>query len=649
MKEKIAQVVVGLPVEGPFDYTIGKALRPPVMLGTRVWVSFGIRKRIGFVVGVRDKSLFKQLKPILSVIDQGPVLDEKFLKLTRMFSRYYGCSWGEAIEAALPQLLRRGRKIDIEKAIFNADSRKSNADGRGFSPQEYPGESALDSRKSAFKEIILDQPLITLLHVHGGFDPWPLIAERIEEAFFQHQGIIFLVPEASFIEPVSAQLKKNLSFSWIVWDPKMPKQQLQQWLVLKQGETRMVIGTRSAVFAPLPNLGLLILYQEENRSYKQEQSPCYHARQIAGMRAVLEGAGLLLVSSSPSAEVWRLGSQKKIHVYAQPPLPGEKDPAPLDVIDLSNYRPRKTPISFPLRNRIEETLNEGGKIVLMMNRRGFSRLTRCGQCGYTFQCPRCAVNLRYSYARKKLVCQRCNFSMGFPSVCPQCQNAHLKSWGIGIEKLESELARIFPQAKIVRYEKESHKLPPGFDILVSTQAVLRLRYVLKVDLIGWIQVDSELNHPDFRAAERLFSTLINLRQWAQRRVVVQTCLSDHYCFKAASRMDSPFFYRQELKLRQELGLPPFQHLVAVGVRAPKEDTALEQAYALYSRLKELKENRTIEIVEPHPDVVPKLRDKYRFTILFKGKSIPPILRCIKNALKGFKRKKDVTITVNVDP
>ena len=448
------------------------------------------------------------------------------------------------------------------------------------------------------------------------------------------------------IESVLSKLKAAISVPIAVFDKKMtPKKELEQWLNIQEGVVSLVVGSRSAVFAPVKNLGLIIVVNEENSAYKQEQSPFYHAREVVLMRCAIEKSSVLFVSSSPSLELWHLVSKKKMRLIS---FPAQKLGQVIPV-DLTNFNARKTSlISFPLRNHIEKTLAQGGKVVLFMNRRGFSLLTRCYSCGHTFKCTRCDVNLSYSYAKKKMICRHCHAAVEVPSVCPKCRNTHLRSLGTGIEKLESELARIFPNAKLATYDKDTQEIPRGFDILVATQAVLRIQDKISAQLIGCIHIDSELNRPNLRAAEHTFALLVHLRLWAQEKLVVQTRLLDNECIQAALKMDFKNFYKKELKLRRELGFPPFAHLVALNLRSMKEETVLQQAYDFYTELGKILP-REIDMLEPQPDVVPKLRDKYRFTIMLKGKSVQQILAFIKNGLKQFKRKAAVTLTVNVDP
>ncbi len=619
MDNTIAQVVVGLPVAGPFDYFIPTGLRQTIKVGGRVWVQFGHRRKVGYVIGFACQSRWKKLKNILTVIDETPVLNEALLNLTQKISDYYACSRGEAIETVLPDLIRQGKavKIDAEKT-----------------PE---GEALNDSGAAG----------LALIHSPHLTQHWSWTIPAIKKCLTGNQRVIFLVPEVILIDDIVSKLKRDLSIDdVVVLDRRLTlKKELEEWQRIKNNQARIVVGTRSAIFAPVNQLGLIVVYEEENSAYKQEQSPFYHVRDIALWRAKEEKCRVGFISAVPSLELWQLARRKP---FKKEIIPSSKK-SKIIILDLLNYHPRKTPlVSFPLRNQIERTLKDRGRVILFMNRLGFNWLTRCPKCQHTLRCRRCSTNLIYSYAKKKLICRLCHETMSFPKECPQCHSASLKSMGLGIEKTESELARLFPQARVRRYDKEVPHIPPDFDILVATQAILRETGKISIPLVGVLQMDAELNRHDFRSAERAFDLLVHLEQLTSEQLIVQTKLSDNYCLKAAAKMDFKYFYKEELNLRRELSLPPFRHLVAVGLRGIKEEIVSQLAQEFYNGL--LRDPpRGIEILEPHPDVIPKLRDKFRFTILVKGKSVEKIVRLIRERLKEFKKKQGVVISVNVDP
>jgi len=614
MDKRIAHVVVGLPIEGHFDYSVEKDLQDQIAIGQRVLVPFHARRCIGCVVGVSSKTRFKRIKPILKILDQQPALSSSLLDLTKQFSEYYGCSWGEAIETSLPTGLRKGKALEIS-----------------FSP--------------VLKVAASDKPETILLHDMNTEKRWDFINEQIDGAIIKNKGVIFLVPEVSLIDDVVLRIKEYFDAPVAVLDKKLKaKEELEQWIMLKTGQVNIVVGTRSAIFAPVTNLGLIVIYDEESTSYKQEQKPFYHVRDVAFMRSKNEKNNVLLVSSAPSAETWYMAQKGKIKKISGEPSELSK----VQMIDMSNYNPRRSSIiSFPLRNFMETVVKERGCIVLFLNRRGFSSLAQCNQCGHTMKCKRCDVNMTYSFSKKKLTCRLCSSMADLPSVCPKCKSSYIRYLGIGIEKLESEIARIFPQARISRFDKETARIPKESNIIIATQAILKVFDKLSIDLMAVLQFDAELHRLDFRSAQKAFSLLCRLRQAARDKLVVQTYNTDSYCLKAFVKSDFKKFYQNELKFRKDLGFPPYKHLVNVCLRGASEEKVLAESEVLYELLKK-KMPANIEVLPSHPDVLPKLRDKYRFTIMLKGLSVPKMISLIKKALKEHK-KRDIIITINVDP
>ena len=618
MSSRIAQVVVGLPVEGPFDYSVPPALMDKVAVGQRVRVLFNRRQRLGIIVGFKAKSFFKRLNPVLSCLDNLPALDEKALAFTKELSAYYACSWGEAIETWLPAALRTARPL-------------------AWTP---PAPGRVQGSSLSFTKNI------TLLHDKSLDKRWPLILDMIRKTLDANRSVVFLVPETAMNDAVVARLGKTVSVPIVVLDKKASAaKELEHWLAVREGKARVVVGTRSAVFAPAADPGLIVIYEEENTAYKQEQTPHYDARALARMRAGLENCSVLYVSSAPSAETWQQARKEK---WQKITCDAERSSV-LQIIDMTNYNPQKTSIlSFPLQNAIRDTLAQQGKVVLLMHRKGFTTRTHCHQCGFTVKCERCNVNLTYLYSQKVMVCRHCSFKAQLPQVCPQCRGGYLRSSGTGTEKLESEVARLYPLARVGRFDTNSKSFPRQADVVITTKAVLREQEAIGASLIGVINFDAELHHLDFRSGHHAFALLVRLRQLAAQKLLVQTRLMDNYALQTARKNDFEGFYKRELSLRKELGFPPYRHLVAIGLRGVNEDFVFEQAKELFARLEKDRSSQ-VEISDPHPDVNPKLRDKYRFTILLKGHSVKSILAFIRKVLKDFSRKRNTIVTINVDP
>ena len=615
MSPRFAHIVVGLPLEGHFDYSIPLNLQDKIKIGQRVRISFHRDIRVGFVIGLAEQTdIPKKIKPILGILEENPCLDAPALQWTKLLSEHYGCSWGEAIETSLPTVLRKTKVVEI------------------------PWVEPTPMPKVKHETFLVHDPSLNL--------GWEYIHEGIHKALSHGQGVIVLVPEVYQIESVGIKLKAKFGESIAILDKKLkPKNELEQWLLVKSEKVKIVVGTRSVVFAPVRHLGAIIIFEEENEAYKQEQVPHYHARIAAQIRAFVESCHIILVSAAPSAETWWQAQQGHIQKisFSAPHV------ARLETIDMTNYASRKSAlISFPLRNVLEKTLAEKGKVVLLMNRKGFSMLTRCNQCGYAIHCPRCDVPLTYLYSKKKMICRRCQYKMDVPKICPQCKSSYLRSMGIGIEKLESELARIFPAARMALYEKETKQIPQQADIIIGTQAVLRILPDISVDVLAILQFDALLNRLDFRSAQKAFSLLIRLRHMVKQKVIVQTFNMDNYCLKAARLLNFESFYNEELALREELRFPPFNYLIDMGLRSRSETAAWAQTNELFERLRQ-GQSADIEISEPQPNILSKLRDQYRFTIMMKGPSVDKILSLTKSALKDLKRKSNTIVTVGVDP
>ncbi|MDO8580251.1 MAG: primosomal protein N' [Candidatus Omnitrophota bacterium] len=614
----IAQIVVGLPIEGPFDYAIPASLRPTIAIGQRVSVIFNHRKKVGYVVGFKNKSAFRKLSSVLGVLDKQPALTPQALTLTKMVSECCGSSWGEAIETYLPKQLRNNKPLE--------------------DPNPLPAVTLVDRR-----------PDVTLIHDVSRTQSWPLMMDAISQTLAQKRSVIFLVPGAHFIKDVQAQCAKypeKITSLFLVYDKKpKPQQETDQWLKLRHSPPVVIVGTRSAVFAPLPSLGLIVVYEEENSSYKQEQVPHYHARDVALMRSQIEGADVLVVSAVPSAETWFLAQRKKWKRIGFPVDPSSA----VTVVDMRQYNPRRHSIlSFPLQTALQKTLEQNGKAILYFNRKGFSRITRCNQCGFTVSCPRCDIPLKYIFTRKKMVCSSCGHETDLPKICPACKGAYLRSMGTGIEKLESEVARLFPQARTGRYERESTTAPSQANVLIATQALLRLEDNWPADLVAVMNFDNELNHADFRSANRALSLLVHFRLWARQKLMIQTTMPDNDCVKTAKTLNFAAFYKRELKARKEVGLPPHTHLVALTLRGPDEQVLNEQSQQLYELLKKDAPSG-VDISEPFSEGAPKLRDKYRLIIILKGKKTAGLLALAKKTMKKVRRKKGTVIGLDGNP
>jgi primosomal protein N' (replication factor Y) len=611
MKKTIAQVVIGLPVEGPFDYAVPAVLQNDIHIGQRVKVFFNRSIQTGYVVGFLEKSTFPKLNTIIAALENVPSINSNAVKLTQTFSKYYGCSWGEAMETYLPAYLRKPMSV-----VFK------NSDKEG--QQERQAKTTLlqnlDDKKS-----------------------WDYLKNRIHETLKEKRSVVILVPELSMIDHVLPHLSGFSALLFNFGKKLTAKEEFEQWKDVRESDFCIVIGARSTVFAPAPDLGLMIVLDEESMSYKQDQSPFYHVDKVVQMRQDLEHCDAIFASCAPTVETWFQAQDRKWEKISFIP----EQLSQIKPVDLSNYAPQTSGyLAVPLKNRLDEVLKEGKRALLFMNRRGASTFTSCNQCGHVLKCERCDINFVFSNAKQKLVCTRCNAQTELPSICPQCKGGYLRSVGSGVEKLKTSLSKLYPHVWISFCDKETDVIPPNTQILISTQAVLKFQHTLDVDLVGVLDFDQEINRSDFASIQKIFSVLVHLRCLAKKEMFVQTFLIDHYALQSLKNLDFERFYAEELSFRKQLNLPPYRSLVEIRLRGAAEDKVLGESQRLLKSLEEDKRD-DIELSHVHSDTVAKLRDKFRFTIALRGTSTEMMVDFIKSHFKKFKLKSGIILMINV--
>lgn len=609
-----AKVVTGLAVEGPFDYIVPPEFTKKIKIGSRVRVNFRNREIIGYCVGLTRKTNISKLKTISQLLDNFPVLDKGLLSLTKDLSEYYCCSWGEAIEASLPQALRRGKRISYIKQF----------------PQVLPKDKAK----------------VTLLHDLDGEARWDVYLAQIKNTTDLKNSAIVLLPDinsvfrakekiiAAFGKPVGILFSKQLKA-------------FEEWLSIKNGEVDIVVGTRSAVFAPLKNLGLVIVDEEEDSVYKQDQVPHYNARDVAFMRINLEKAELILGSGSPSLESFYLAKKNKIKYVL---IPRKLKAPEIKIYDnrlLSHGSKRKDILSKYVEDSISCVLNSGGKTLIFLNRKGFATYSSCSNCGATLKCGRCNINLVFHFKDNVLKCHYCNFKLPAQTICPACNSGYIRYLGAGTERIESELFRIFPQAKIKLLDKEKKTVAGNADIFVSTESVISgVDY--NFDLIVVLSIDNSLNRVDLRSSEKAFGLLAGLLRLSDKKVLIQTGLPAHHCFAALKEKNIDMFYDEELRQRKQLEFPPYRHICLVKLRAVKEDSVRSVSQTLFDRLSGINKNKNIEFVCVNAASPSKLRGNYCWQILIKTTSCRLLSRFLKIHLKTFSHS-GIIVTVDIDP
>lgn len=610
-----AKVVLGIPVEGPFDYIVPSALEEKIKEGSRAWVNFRNKKMLGYVVGLSHKTKIKELKKILEIIDDCPVLDKNMLSLAREVSRYYCCSWGEAIETALPLALRKGKRAPCiaNPAIENPAS-----------PQE-----------------------AVLLHDLDGQERWNVYLEQIKEAVGNKKSVIILLPDIVSIFSAKEALKSSLGLSAGILFRKKPNE-LEEWLQVKTGKINIVIGTRSSIFAPVSNLGLVIIDEEQDPVYKQDQMPHYNAREVAFMRIGIEKAKLILGSTSPSIESFYLAKKSKIKYLL---LPRKRDYPEIKIIDMKfeyrAYKQKNIILSKYMADSVFSCLDSGQKALLFLNRKGFATYASCRNCNEALKCPRCNINLVYYFQGDLLNCHYCNFKMQPPKICPRCNASYIRYSGTGTQKLESELSRLFSRARIKRIESGENIEIKDADIFVATSSIIKQKKY-NFDLVGALAIDYSLNRIDLRSTEKTFALLAGLLGITEKKLLIQTRLPNHYCFKSLVKNDTDIFYNEELRQRRQLGFPPYRHMFLVKLRGKKEEKVKEAGSGLFERLNKCNKNKEIRIISVNPGYPSKLRGNFYWQIVITSGNVQRAVEFLKIRLKEFSRS-GIIVTVDVDP
>jgi len=616
-----AQIVLGIPVEGPFDYIVPGLMREKIYNGSRVWVNFSGRKKVGFVVGLKHKTSIKKLKEVSAVIDDYPIVDREALLLTKKLSEYYCCSWGEAIETALPEGIRKGKKLT---SVKEGGLRAGNTDKKYSAKQD-----------------------VTLVYDLGGVLRWRIYLERLKESLNAGESSIILLPDKGAVLNAKELIQKEMDARVSILYRSAPRE-LEEWLSIKRGEVDIVIGMRSSVFAPLVNLGLIIMDEEQDSVYKQDQVPHYHARQAALMRISIENAKLILGSTSPSLESLFLVKKNRAEYVL---LPSTRIHPGIRIVDTKaeylRHKPKNVFLSKYLEDAIAQQLSSSGKTLLFLNRKGFATFVSCNNCQAVLRCPRCNVNLVFHFKEGILNCHYCNFKMDSPKICPNCNSGYIKFSGSGTEKIESELTRIFPQARIKAIEPGSIFDAQGADIFVSTSLVTK-KTGHNFDLICVLGIDNSLNRADLRSSEKVFSSLMGLLKLTGKKLVIETGFPEHHVFRALLKNDAFIFYDKELKERKELNFPPYKHLALVKLRSRIETKANEISHALFKRLNAKNDKRGINILSVNPGQPPKLRGSFYWQLLIRSNNPKKITGFLKKQLKAF-RHSGIIITVDVDP
>jgi primosomal protein N' (replication factor Y) (superfamily II helicase) len=509
-----------------------------------------------------------------------------------------------------------------------------------------------------------------LLHGVTGSGKTEVYLSAIETALAAGRSALLLVPEIALTPQMAGQFFSRFGDRVAILHSAFTDvERTEQWRRIQSGAARVVVGTRSGVFAPVKNLGLIVVDEEHDGSYKQEETPRYNGRDVAIVRAQGAGACVVLGSATPSLES-RYNAEKG--KYALLELPGRIEARPMPDVRLIDMRQefletrKQDTFSRTLIEALTGRVESGEQTIVLLNRRGFSSFVACRACGERVQCMNCSLTLTYHKRDRRLLCHYCGYAEKVPSACPKCQSEKIYFLGLGSERVEEELHRAFPEARIARldrdtvtgkrqYENILHEFREGnFDILVGTQMIAKGHDIPNVTLVGVVSADIGLGMPDFRAAERTFQLLTQVAGRAGRGslpgiVLVQTINPDHYAVKLAAAQDYQAFYEKELNFRRMMMYPPFSAMANVLVRSEKKEMAMRMSSDLGYLLNPPPEK--LRIMGPAEAPVPRLKNEYRYQFLVKAasrKALNELLQKIRNY--ALEHKWGATaLVIDVDP
>ena len=653
------EVAFNVPVAQPFTYQDIEETEDgaPTPFGARVVAPFGRRKMTGFVVGnPAEPPVGLDLRRIARRIDDVPLFDQRFLRLAEWLANTYLCSLGESLSAMLP-----------------AGRREAGLDDTGVEVAKWQDHPLTEEQRHAVTQITAAEThtadeRLAFFYLRGvtGSGKTAVFLECARACLARGGGVIYLVPEISLTHQVVDVFRDVFGDSVaVIHSALTPSQRLTEWARIRDGQARVVIGARSAVFAPVGALGLVIIDEEHEPSYKSAATPRYHARQVAMHRCREEGATLVMGSATPSLEALHRMGQGTLTALTLSRRPGGGRLPDVRVVDMQG---EKGPISASLADDIRSAATERRQSILFLNRRGFSYFFHCRSCGYEMQCANCSVSMTYHKSRRVMLCHYCGSLAEPMHTCPECRSLDVGSTGFGTQRVEDELAATFPDLRVRRLDADAtrsrHTLREvlaefrqgDIDILVGTQMVAKGLDFPGVKLVGIVNADTGLHLPDFRAAERTFNLIVQVSGRAGRvlpdgRVVVQTRRPHHDAIRLAAQGDAETFYRRELEVRRELSFPPFVRLIRLVLRGKDKQRAFDAAVALAELLQR---NRPAnadgsELLGPAECAIEKIASNYRYHLLLRGRRMGPLHAWVGTAHAGFKPPSGVHAEIDVDP
>jgi primosomal protein N' (replication factor Y) len=608
-----------------------------VQPGHRVWVPFGRRSCAGYVVGLHADDPDREVKPIQRA---DPMLLAHQVTVASAVAEHYWAPLIECLKAMLPPRVRTGRssgagpsarQVRHSRLLEHAQSRGPAEPGPPLSPDQRLAVGTICSNPAT---------LLRGVTASGKTEVYLEVAARV---LSEGRQVLVLVPEIALTPMLVERFSRRLGAPLAVLHSGLTElERAQQWWRARRGQVGLVIGSRSAVFAPLPALGLVVVDEEGASSFKQERTPRYEVSWVARRLAEATGAHLVLGSATPSVAAYSEARSGAL-ALAEMPRRVSGEAAPVELVDMREElrAGHRGWLSRRLLEAVQSSLTEGGQVILFLNRRGAATVVLCRECGRSVQCLGCSVSMVQHLELDGLSCHYCGYTRPMPTECPSCGSAHIRERGLGTQRLEGLARRLWPSARVLRLDRDAMRGPDSYleiyeafasgraDILVGTQMVARGFDLEGVTTVGVVDADLPLHFPDYRSAEAAFAMVTQVAGRAGRRgrpasVIVQTANPDHYSLRHARTGDYPAFYLDELPARQAFSFPPYAQLAVLTYSHREEEKAASVARDAAEELAAALVREGVEGVRlqgPAPAYIHRLRGEYRWQLTLRGEGL----------------------------
>lgn len=710
-------------VDQTFSYHVPKLLENNIKIGVRVRIPFGNMILDGFVLGISDNSSYdnSKIKDIINVIDEEPVLNKEMLLLGKYMSDNLLASLSSCYQVMLPKALKAEVKSNIKikydrylhriKSIEEIDRYIDNCKYEsqinllcklkegdilitkmsssintiikyGFASiiyeeckrYKYDGISNYKRVNLTDKQRLVSDTIISsfgksdtfLLYGVTGSGKTEVYMDVIEKAINNGKSAIMLVPEIGLTPQIVGKFISRFGNVISVLHSKLSdSERYDEYRKITSGESKIVIGTRSAIFVPFNNIGVIIIDEEHTSSYKQDNNPRYSAINVAEWRSKYHNCPLVLGSATPSLESFAKAGN---HVYKLLSLTERAGGSVLPIVNIVDMKEEVKKGNFilsdMLKNKISEVLDRGEQAIILLNRRGYSSTISCKECGYVYKCPNCDITYTYHKSSNNLKCHYCGYSMVLPNKCSICGSDNLKDYGLGTEKLEETLNSLY-KARIVRMDVDTtskkgqhQKIIDDFgehkyDILIGTQMIAKGLDFPLVTLVGVVSIDSSLTSPDYRASENTFQLLSQVSGRAGRsenkgEVIVQTFNPDHYAITLAKNHDYIDFYKEEMKIRKMLKYSPYYYMVLVSITSKDYELGFKEANKIGSYIRN-NINKDSIVLGPTMANMFKVNNIYHYQIIIKYRKDDSLMKVLKFIIDMQVRNNKIDVSIDFNP